>query len=210
MKANLIELERLAQLIMDMPGDRLVVGLAGAPGSGKSTLAEQLAATINAAVTGEAAILPMDGFHYDDILLNAMGRRAHKGAPDTFDVGGLAHIIRRLKENTESAVAVPVFDRDIEIARAGARLIPKSARCVIVEGNYLLLKAQPWGQLKPLFDFTVMVAASEGVLRKRLVDRWAGYGLPPDEIRRKVEENDLPNGRFVAAESNEADFVLAN
>lgn len=86
----------------------------------------------------------MDGYHYDDMLLDRLGRRARKGAPDTFDVGGYAHMLKRLRENAEEAVAVPVFDRDIEIARAGARLVPRSARIIVTEGNYLLLRDEPW------------------------------------------------------------------
>ncbi|MBL9061149.1 MAG: hypothetical protein JNL31_01195, partial [Tabrizicola sp.] len=43
----------------------------------------------------------------------------------TFDVGGLYHTLQRMRARDEAEVAVPVFDRKIEIARAGARLIPR-------------------------------------------------------------------------------------
>jgi pantothenate kinase len=81
----------------------------------------------------------MDGYHFDDAVLNERGMRARKGAPETFDVGGLGHMLRRLKLNDEDEVAVPVFDRAIEISRAAARLISKTVSTIIVEGNYLLL-----------------------------------------------------------------------
>lgn len=199
-----------AQLIGRVASSRLLVGLAGAPGSGKSTVAERLVAKLNSDARGRAAVLPMDGYHYDDTLLNLLGRRARKGAPDTFDVGGFAHMLKRLRDNSETEIAVPVFDRDIEIARAGARLIPQSVGIIVVEGNYLLLKSAPWSQLKPLFDTTVFLDVSEETLRRRLTKRWQHYQLPVDEIRRKVEENDLPNGRFVIAESVAADCQIAN
>ena len=32
-----------------------------------------------------AAVVPMDGFHYDDAVLTAKGLRQRKGAPETFD-----------------------------------------------------------------------------------------------------------------------------
>jgi len=190
-------------------GKRLIVGVAGAPGSGKSTLAEALKAEIDRARPGLAAVLPMDGYHYDDAVLKELGRLARKGAPDTFDVGGLAQMLRRLSANDEAAVAVPVFDRTIETARAGGRLIPQSVGIVIAEGNYLLLKRPPWSRLDGLFDFTVMIDVPTEVLRRRLDARWRHFGLSEAEIRRKVDTNDLPNGVTVIEESRPADCRIA-
>jgi len=190
------------------PRARVLCAIAGAPGSGKSTLAASLVADLNAREAGCAALLPMDGFHYDDLHLVPAGLRARKGAPETFDVGGLRHILLRLRARDEEAVAVPVFDRDLEIARAGARLIPRSVRIILAEGNYLLLARPPWDSLRPLFDVTAMLDVPEPVLRARLVARWQGYGVSPDEVAAKVEGNDLPNGRQVREDSTPADFVL--
>ena len=78
----------LARLLAANPVARQIVGIAGPPGSGKSTVAERLVAAANAARPGYAALLLKDGYHYDDGLLEAMGRCPRKGAPDTFDVGG--------------------------------------------------------------------------------------------------------------------------
>ena len=150
----------------------------------------------------------MDGYHYDDSILVERGLRARKGAPETFDVLGLLHMLDRLKRNQEDEIAVPVFDRDLEISRAGARLIPRAIRALIVEGNYLLLDQHPWSGLHAMFDLTVAVETSEDILMQRLVDRWRGYGLSPAEIEAKVEGNDLPNGRYVMTKSKPADFVL--
>jgi pantothenate kinase len=187
---------------------RVVVAIAGAPGSGKSTLAERWVSRLNEATPGTAALLPMDGYYYDDSILVERGLRARKGAPETFDVLGLLHMLDRLKRNQEDEIAVPVFDRDLEISRAGARLIPRAIRALIVEGNYLLLDQHPWSGLHAMFDLTVAVETSEDILMQRLVDRWRGYGLSPAEIEAKVEGNDLPNGRYVMTKSKPADFVL--
>ena len=187
---------------------RVVVAIAGAPGSGKSTLAERWVSRLNEATPGTAALLPMDGYHYDDSILVERGLRARKGAPETFDVLGLLHMLDRLKRNQEDEIAVPVFDRDLEISRAGARLIPRAIRALIVEGNYLLLDQHPWSGLHAMFDLTVVVEASEDILMQRLVDRWRGYGLSPAEIEAKVEGNDLPNGRYIMSKSKPADFLL--
>ena len=209
MAARTVETAELADLLIARAKDsRLVAAVAGAPGSGKSTLAEKLVAEIETRRPGMAAILPMDGYHYDDVLLDQMGRRAHKGAPDTFDVGGYRHMLQRLRADDEEAVAVPVFDRSIEIARAGSRLIPREARIIVTEGNYLLLREPPWSELRPLFDVTVFIDVPEEELRKRLAARWQGYGMHEEAIRAKLEENDLPNGRRVIAESIEPDFRI--
>ena len=207
-----IDLAGLADVVQARAasGDRVIVALAGAPGSGKSTLADKLAGKLNGRQAGLAAILPMDGYHYDDLHLVPAGLRPRKGAPHTFDVGGLFHTLGRMRARDEAEVAVPVFDRKIEIARAGARLIGAEVPVIVVEGNYLLLKQPPWDRLLPQFDVTVMVDVPEHVLRSRLRGRWDRLGLTESQISEKLEENDLPNGRVVRAESVAADYLIAN
>ena len=58
-------------------------------------------------------------------MATSRGWRPRKGAPHTFDVGGYASALRRIRANDEPFVAVPRFDRDLEIARAGAIIIEK-------------------------------------------------------------------------------------
>lgn len=212
MTASSIDIAGLADLLAEKAkgGGRVVAALAGAPGSGKSTVAERLCDALNARQAGLAAVLPMDGYHYDDLHLVPAGLRPRKGAPETFDVGGLFHTLKRIRARDEEFVAVPVFDRDIEIARAGARMIPAEVPVIIVEGNYLLLGQEPWSRLRPLFDVAVLVDVPEDVLRARLMARWKHYDLTPDEIAWKLDGNDLPNGRFVMAESRGEDFRLPN
>ena len=201
--------EQLVGLLADRAGaTRLLAAIAGPPGSGKSTFAEALRDALNASTPGLAEVLPMDGFHYDDLLLNARGWRARKGAPHTFDVGGLRAMLDRLRANEEDEIAVPVFDRTLEIARAGARMIPTTVRIVLVEGNYLLLDQPPWSGLAPLFDLTVMLDAPFEVLRERLLARWDGFGLTGEALTAKLDGNDLPNVALVRDHSRPADHVL--
>lgn len=198
-------IDRLATL---PSGQRTVVAVAGPPASGKSTLAERAVTALNKSTPGRAALLAMDGYHYDDGLLDVRGLRARKGAPDTFDVGGLASILHRIRANAEHEIAVPVFDRSIEIARAGAAMIPRTAEVIVAEGNYLLLGTPPWVALAPLFDLKVLIDVSEEELRRRLEERWRGFRFPEDEVTRRVEANDLPNGRQVLRDSVGADVVV--
>lgn len=191
-------------------GQRVVAAIVGAPGSGKSTLADSLAATLCSRQPGLATVLAMDGYHYDDLYLVPAGLRPRKGTPHTFDVGGLFHTLQRLRARNEAEVAVPVFDRGIEIARAGARLIPAEVPVIIVEGNWLLLDQAPWDGLRPLFDVSVLVEVPEATLRARLQARWKRLGLTGSEIEAKLEQNDLPNGRLVRDGSVPADFRMGN
>ncbi len=94
-----IELKELKELIQQRSSqERILVALAGPPGSGKSTLSSELESALNQEQPEQAMILPMDGFHYDDLYLVPAGLRPRKGAPQTFDVGGFYHILRRLRE----------------------------------------------------------------------------------------------------------------
>jgi pantothenate kinase len=210
--ADTVDLTQVADILeaRAATGTRVIAAIAGAPGSGKSTLAEKLVGKLNGRKQGLAAVLPMDGYHYDDLYLVPAGLRPRKGAPMTFDVGGLYHTLQRLRARDEAEVAVPVFDRKIEIARAGARLIPRDTPVIVVEGNWLLLNQAPWDRLHPMFDVTVMVDVPEHVLRARLRGRWERLGLSEAEIAAKLEENDLPNGRWVRDGSVMADHVIRN
>ncbi|MDQ0456331.1 nucleoside triphosphate hydrolase [Rhizobium paknamense] len=189
---------------------RVLIAIAGAPGSGKSTLAEKVVELLRVEEGRQAALFPMDGYHYDDAVLREVGRLAFKGAIDTFDAHGLRHMLERLKANEDDAVAVPVFDRAIEIARAGGRLIPQTTEIIVCEGNYLLARQAPWDRLKPIFDLTIFVDVPVQELRSRLEERWRGFGLSSQEISQKVEENDLPNGIFIQSNSAEPDLRVNN
>ena len=210
--ADAVDLTQIADLLQTRAagGERVIAAIAGAPGSGKSTLADKLAGKLNGRQPGLAAVLPMDGYHYDDLYLVPAGLRPRKGAPMTFDVGGLYHTLLRLRSRDEAEVAVPVFDRKIEIARAGARVIARETPVIVVEGNWLLLNQSPWDRLRPMFDLTVMVEVPEHALRARLRGRWERLGLTEAEIVEKLEENDLPNGRWVRDGSIAADHVIRN
>ncbi len=181
---------------------RFLTALAGPPGAGKSTLAAELVAALGQG----AKAVPMDGFHYDDAILIARGARDRKGAPDTFDAQGFFHLLRRLR--VEDEVAIPLFDRDLEISRAGADIVTAADRLLVVEGNYLLLNESPWPEAAPLFDLTVWIDVPEAELDRRLQARWAHYGKTPAEARAWIDSNDLPNIRRVTQNSKPADLTI--
>ena len=181
---------------------RFLAALAGPPGAGKSTLAAELVGLLGAG----AKAVPMDGFHYDDAVLIARNARHRKGAPDTSDVQGFRHLLQRLR--VEPEVAIPLFDRDLEISRAGADIVGPQDCILIVEGNYLLLNEAPWPELAPLFDLTIWIDVPEAELDRRLTDRWAHYGKTQKEARAWIDSNDMPNIRRVTEGSRVADLTL--
>ncbi len=199
----------ISLLINRAESQRIIVAIAGPPASGKTTFSQTLCDLINEQQNCSCAILPMDGYHFDDGYLKQQGWLPRKGAPHTFDVGGLDHMLARLRSNNEEQVAVPLFDRTLEVSRAGARMISSSTNIVLTEGNYLLLDEQPWQTLDRHFDITVMLKTSMQTLRQRLIERWVGFGYSNDEIEEKIDGNDLENAQTVLDRSREAAFILS-
>ena len=211
----------IAQVLSALPPDvasrdrRFILGIAGPPASGKSTLAAALRDALDAGpatdgAAGIAAVAALDGFHYDDRVLLARGHRSRKGAPFTFDTEGFVAMLERLAAPSREAVAVPVFDRDLELSRAAAAVVEPHHRVVITEGNYLLLDDGRWRGVPALLDFTVFLDVSPDELRQRLMQRWIGHGYGPAEAREKMETNDLVNARLVAASSVAPDLRLGS
>ncbi len=184
---------------------RVLVGLAGAPGSGKSTLAAELARRLRDQRTG-AEVVPMDGFHLDNAILDARGQRTRKGAPETFDADGFIHLIRRLKAGGE--VFVPLFDRSRDMAIAGAQVVASDCQVVICEGNYLLFNETPWSELAPLWDISARLDVPMPELRARLIQRWLSQGLSRATATRRATANDIPNAQRVIDQALQADLVL--
>ncbi|MBY5924863.1 nucleoside triphosphate hydrolase [Halomonas denitrificans] len=185
--------------------DRFIVALAGPPGAGKSFRSAWLARQLNERLPGIAEVVPMDGYHYDNAVLEPMGLLALKGAPETFDVEGLRHDLTRLKR-ADRPVAVPVFDRPLDLARAGARVITPHHRLLIVEGNYLLLDHGPWQALQDFFDFSLFLEVDDSELERRLIERWIGMGQDPSGAIAKARDKDMLNARLIKTRSRRADL----
>ena len=209
-KTNTIVSTELLNYVKALSGNRIVVALAGPPGAGKSTVSQALVEALNSVMPGSAVVVPGDGFHYDDAVLGSLNLLDRKGSPDTFDVGGFRSLLLRLRANNEPTVAVPVFDRNLEISRAAGRLVSSDVKYLIVEGNYLLLNLAPWSSLRDCFDATIMLQVDLKILEARLLDRWRSFGFDESTSFEKVRRNDLPNAELVISASCRADFMITD
>lgn len=185
---------------------RFIVALAGPPAAGKSFLSEWLCRELNGRAPDIAAVVPMDGYHFDNAILEPQQLLPVKGAPQTFDTFGLLRDLQRIHD-ADSVVAVPVFDRPLDLARAGARLITLEHRIVIVEGNYLLLNQAPWAELHGLFDMSIFLEVADEVLEARLIQRWLDMGQDRQGALERTRYKDMLNARLVKAASSVPDVV---
>ncbi len=206
-----VDLATLAGIVEGMLAARsasgpLLVGLVGEPGAGKSTAAAELADRLPA-----ARVLPMDGFHLPQAELVRLGRRDRMGAPDTFDVEGFVALLVALRDLRDSGVAVhaPGFDRRVEEPVPGALALTPELRCIVVEGNYLLLDGGGWQRVAPLLDLTVGVVLDEATRHERLIARHIAFGKSPEAARAWALGPDQANAALIAPTLSRADVLLA-
>ena len=184
-------------------GSRKIIGLVGPPGAGKSTVGLALRETFR----DVSQIVPMDGFHLADPSLQRLGLSDRKGAPETFDGHGYLALLRRLRVD-RTTVWAPGFERDLEQPIAGAIAVDPDVRLVVTEGNYLLIDADPWREVRSLLDEAWFVEVDDAVRRDRLVARHVEFGKARQDAIDWVQRVDEPNARLVAASRSRADLLV--
>lgn len=201
--------ELAAELVVD--GRRAILGIAGGPGAGKTTFTEQLLAQLRCThPDGWVAHLPMDGFHIADVQLVRLGSADRKGAQDTFDGLGYAHLLHRVRTEPDSTIYAPGFERTIEQPVAAALVIPPQARLVVTEGNYLLLDQEPWRTARAELEQTWYITTDHTLRLQRLVARHVRFGKTPTDAHTWVMRSDEANAQLVATSSSSADHVILN
>lgn len=192
-------IDEAVELASRARGGRALLGLAGAPAAGKSTLARRLAHGVEERLgPGTTARVPMDGFHLSNALLDELGLRDRKGAPETFDVWGYLHLLRRVREERDRPVYVPDFSRAVEEPVAACLVVPPSARLVVTEGNYLADDDEGWREIRGLLDALWYVEVPRGVREARLLRRHERGGRTREEALAFIAASERPNAARVA------------
>nr|WP_233188069.1 phosphoribulokinase [Actinomyces qiguomingii] len=186
-------------------GSRVIVGLTGAPGSGKSTLAAALQTHLGRRGL-LAGIVPMDGFHMSNAVLDQLGRHGRKGAPDTFDVAGYLSVLDRVRSAQCPDVLAPVYRRDLHEPVAAGTLV-HGPGVVVTEGNYLALDRGDWEDVRARIDLLVLIDVPEDELVRRLVARHQDFGRSAADAAHWVRTVDMPNAHLVAACAHRCDEV---
>jgi pantothenate kinase len=185
-------------------GGRRLLGITGAPGAGKSTLA----AEVVAALGRDAALLPMDGFHLAQQVLDDLRLTAKKGAIDTFDVGGFVHLLARVRAADEEVVYAPTFRRDLEEPIAGAVPIRRSTPLVVVEGNYLLADGTGWSRVRDLLDECWFVDPGTPRRRTWLIARHMAFGRDHAAAVERSDGSDQVNAELIESTRSRADVLV--
>ena len=186
--------------------DRYLIGIVGKPGAGKSTLSAYLLEELH---SSEVTVVPMDGYHLSNAVLQELGRADRKGAPDTFDVAGFASLLQRIRNEKSVDVYYPVFDRSIEESIAAQGVVTKETKVVIVEGNYLLHDSGGWEEIAELLDELWFIDVDDEKRLERLIARHIAYGKSPADAQSWSRGSDEVNARTIATGRSRAHAVIA-
>jgi pantothenate kinase len=188
-------------------GRRQLLGITGAPGAGKSTYAEELTARLRAD-GHQVALVPMDGYHLAQSVLEELGLADVKGAPHTFDGYGFVALLKRLKQTPDEPVWAPRFERSLEDSIAASIGVDPSVSLVVTEGNYLLFDEPPWSTVRTLLDQCWYVEVPEHLRHERLEARHLRYGRSPEQAHARTFGSDERNAHLIAATAHSADAVI--
>lgn len=185
---------------------RIIIGIAGKPGSGKSTLSSFL---LKHLPIDSVSLVPMDGFHLSNKVLEELGRHGRKGAPDTFDSLGYLELLHRIAHSSGD-IYFPIFYRELEESIAAEGVVTARTKLVLTEGNYLLHTENGWGDVVKTLTESWYVDVDDSARLSRLVDRHYLHGKSPEEAHDWAYGTDEENARLVERSRDLADVIVTN
>ncbi len=186
-------------------GRRTLLGITGAPGCGKSTFAAWIQQQF---APGLAVVVPMDGFHLANAIIEGTPLRQRKGAIDTFDVGGYVSLLQRLVRRDEAVVYAPEFRRSLDEPVAAAIPVPAEVPLVITEGNYLLADVPGWKDVRGQLDEVWFVDTPPALRLGRLVDRHVYFGMERPAAEEWAGGPDQANAELIEKTKASADRIV--
>ena len=206
-------LRHLTRLARDSTPPFIVL-LGATAASGKSILAafwEWLSRQDDNLLSAQA--LSIDGFHFPNrvmkrrtILRDGQQRLMHdyKGAPESFDLEGMRCKLAALRRG--QAIRWPLYDRKIHDPVEDA--IAVTSPLLILEGNYVLLDAPGWRELRGLADFGIFLETDAALTRERLRQRKLRGGYDMEWIEGHYARSDGPNTAMILGQRLPANLTL--
>ncbi|KAJ3868051.1 P-loop containing nucleoside triphosphate hydrolase protein [Lentinula novae-zelandiae] len=223
-KARQLGLELVELLAKKPVSSRLLVGIYGIPASGKSTFADLLYKYTDSLLQNDpqnsirAILVSLDGWHLTRAQLDQFPdpklARNRRGSHWTFDGPSYLQFVQKLREEvlpeTKRIITAPSFDHAIKDPTPHAVQIHPQHRIVIIEGLYTALDVDSWREAALLLDERWYLELDFEEAQKRLVKRHlvSGVAKDPAEAVWRAEANDMPNGRFLLANTVEATRVI--
>ena len=192
---------------------RLVVFMAAPPAVGKSTLSQFLEyLSKEEKELTEIQAIGLDGFHYHSDYINShdavvfgetVPMKQVKGCPETYDTEKLRQKLESIK--TED-ILWPIYDRNLHDVVEDQIKVTKDI--VLIEGNWLLLKQEPWKSMQQYTDYKILILAEEEMLKERLISRKEKGGSSREEAEAWYENSDSKNVTRVLKDSCREDLNL--
>ena len=79
---------------------------------------------------------------------------------------------------------------------------------ILIEGNWLLLKQEPWRSMQQYADYKILILAEEEMLKERLVSRKEKGGSSREEAEAWYQNSDSKNVTRVLRDSLQGDLLL--
>lgn len=192
---------------------RLIVFVAAPPAVGKTTLCQFLEhLSQQYEEVTEVQSIGLDGFHYHTDYIQShtavvFGKEVPmknvKGCPETYDTEKLKNKLEFIKEKN---ILWPIYDRNLHDVVEDEIEVTKDV--ILIEGNWLLLKEEPWISIRETADYTILILAEEEMLKERLIGRKEKGGLTRQQAEEWYENSDRVNVRRVLEASEDGELML--